>query len=185
LEAIDENKELVNPGERGRLVITKLWGTGTPIIRYTGMEDWITLGNGEKCSCGLKSPIFGRPVEGRVLSNIHLPDGRSIPPSQFLYITDVLNKLKTFKVKKYQIIQNIIDEIDILIEIDEDQRNEGPSFNLISEKIKKIYKENIGTNVKLNIKEVNKIEDDIETGKPAPLVVSNINTIESCKRKCK
>jgi len=177
--------ELVNPGERGRLVITKLWGTGTPIIRYTGMEDWITLGNGEKCSCGLKSPIFGRPVEGRILSNIHLPDGRSIPPSQFLYITDVLNKLKTFKVKKYQIIQNTIDEIDILIEIDEDQRNKEPSFNEISEKIKKIYKENIGTIVKLNIKEVNKIEDDTETGKPAPLVVSNINTIESCKRKCK
>jgi len=185
LEAVDENMELVNPGERGRLVITKLWGTGTPIIRYTGMEDWITLGNGEKCSCGLKSPIFGRPVEGRILSNIHLPDGRSIPPSQFLYITDVLNKLKTFKVKKYQIIQNTIDEIDILIEIDEDQRNKEPSFNEISEKIKKIYKENIGTNVKLNIKEVNKIEDDTETGKPAPLVVSNINTIESCKRKCK
>jgi len=72
LEAVDECFEPVSPGERGRLVITRLWGNGTPIIRYTGMEDWITLGNGESCSCGLKSPIFGKPVEGRILSNIQL-----------------------------------------------------------------------------------------------------------------
>jgi phenylacetate-CoA ligase len=185
LEAVDENMNLLNPGERGRLVITKLWGTGTPIIRYTGMEDWITLGNGEKCSCGLKSPIFGKPVEGRVLSNIILPDGRSIPPSQFLHITDVLNNLKTFKVKKYQIIQNNINEILFLIEIDKDLKNEGPSFNEISKKIKKIYEEKIGLKIKYNIKEVDKIEDDAETGKPAPLVVSNINKDETCKISCK
>jgi phenylacetate-CoA ligase len=180
LEAVDENMELVKPGERGRLVITKLWGSGTPIIRYTGMEDWITLGNGEKCSCGLNSPIFGRPVEGRVLSNIQLPDGRVIPPSQFLYITDVLNNLNSFKVKKYQIIQNKLDEIDILIEIDDDLRNQDPSFIALSKKIKNIYVKNIGSKVKLNIKEVDKIEDDADTGKPAPLVVSNININESC-----
>jgi phenylacetate-CoA ligase len=185
LEAVDDNMNLVNPGERGRLVITKLWGTGTPIIRYTGMEDWITLGNGEKCSCGLNSPIFGRPVEGRVLSNILLPDGRIIPPSQFLYITDVLNKLNTYKVKKYQIIQNTIDEIDILIEFDEDHRNDKPSINEISKKIRKKYEEKIGDKVKFNIKEVSKIEDDSETGKPAPLVVSNISSIKSCKSNCK
>jgi phenylacetate-CoA ligase len=184
LEAIDENKELVNPGERGRLVITKLWGTGTPIIRYTGMEDWITLGNGEKCSCGLNSPIFGRPVEGRILSNIILPDGRIIPPSQFLYITDVLNNLKSFKVKKYQIIQNKLDEINILIEIDEDLRNKYPSFDEISKKIKNIYEKNIGSKVKLNIIEIDKIEDDPETGKPAPLVVSNLNIADSCRNSC-
>jgi hypothetical protein len=145
------------------------------------MEDWITLGNGEKCSCGLKSPIFGRPVEGRVLSNIILPNGKIIPPSQFLHITDVLNNLNTFKVKKYQIIQNSIDEIIFLIEIDKDLKNEGTSFNEISKKIKKIYEEKIGLKIKYNIKEVDRIEDDAETGKPAPLVVSNINKDKICK----
>jgi hypothetical protein len=93
--------------------------------------------------------------------------------------------LKTFKVKKYQIIQNNINEIIFLIEIDKDLKNEGPSFNEISKKIKKIYEEKIGLKIKYNIKEVDKIEDDIETGKPAPLVVSNINKDETCKIACK
>lgn len=174
LEAVDENMYPVAPGERGRLVITRLWGNGTPIIRYTGMEDWITLSNGRKCSCGLRSPIFGKPVEGRVTSNIVLPDGKTYPPSDFLFITDVLKELKTFKVKKYQIVQNKIDEIDILIEIDNDLRNTHPSVTILKEKIKHAYENVTGSKVKINVKEIEKIKDDSESGKPAPLVISNI-----------
>ena len=39
IEAVDKNNELVAPGERGRIVLTRLWSGATPIIRYTGMED--------------------------------------------------------------------------------------------------------------------------------------------------
>jgi len=160
LEAVDENMELVGPGERGRLVITKLWGNGTPIIRYTGMEDWITPGNGEKCSCGLKSPIFGRPVEGRVLSNIVLPDGRIFPPSAFLFISSVLHELGTFKVKRFQIVQNKVDEIDILLVIDEDLRDRGPSFDEIAKKIQNVYQGKTGPDVAITVREVGEIKDD-------------------------
>jgi len=175
LEAVDENLNPVANGERGRLVITRLWGNGTPIIRYTGMEDWITLGSGEKCNCGLNSPIFGRPVEGRVLSNIILPDGTVYPPSGFLFIVNVLKDFKTYKVKKYQIIQRKLDEIEILIEIDEDMRNDSPSFDELSKKIKKVYTEKTKSKVKIIVTEVDKIKDDPTTGKPAPLVISEIN----------
>lgn len=173
LEAVDEKMNLVEPGERGRLVITKLWGNGTPIIRYTGMEDWITLDNGKKCSCGLKSPIFDKPVEGRISSNIVLPNGQVYPPSRFLFITDVLRDLKTFKVKKYQIVQDKINEIDILIEIDNDLRNKGIPVSELINKIKLAYQNVTGPKVKINVKEVEKIDDDPDSGKPAPLIISN------------
>jgi len=181
LEAVDENMEPVGPDERGRLVITKLWGRGTPIIRYTGMEDWITLSNGKKCSCGLKSPIFGKPVEGRVNSNIVLPNGRVYPPSAFLFISAVLHELKTFKVKRFQIVQNKVDEIDILLVIDEDLRDTDPSFNEIARKIQKIYHRKTGPDVAITVREVREIKDDPNTGKPAPIVVSYVNAKDACK----
>ncbi len=180
LEAMDNNMEPVAPNERGQLVITRLWGNGTPIIRYTGMQDWITLGDGETCSCGLKSPIFGRPVEGRISSNIILPNGKIIPPSEFLFIAPVLSELKTFKVKRYQIIQQHINIIDIHLVIDEDQKNNEPHFDTIAKKIKNIYQQKTCTNVNITVTEVNEIKDDPNTGKPAPLIISNINTKKSC-----
>ncbi len=180
VEAVDENLKPVAPGERGHLVLTKLWGSGTPIIRYTGMQDWITLSNGEKCNCGLKSPIFGKPVEGRVKSNIVLPDGRIFPPSAFLFISSVLHELGTFKVKRFQIVQNKVDEIDILLVVDEDLRDKGASFNEIAKKIQKVYQKKTGPDVTITVREVREIEDDPDSGKPAPIVVSHVNTMEAC-----
>ena len=181
LEAVDENMEVVAPGERGKLVLTKLWGNGTPLIRYTGMEDWISLGNGKKCSCGLNSPILEKPLEGRVMSNIILPNGKVYLPSEFLFITSVLKDLKAYKVRKFQIVQKKINEIDILLVIDDDLRNTGIPFEEIAEKIKKIYIEKTGPDVKITVKEINEIEDDPDSGKPAPIVISYVNLNEACE----
>lgn len=181
LEAVDENMEIVAPGERGRLVLTKLWGKGTPLIRYTGMEDWITLGNGKKCTCGLNSPILEKPLEGRVVSNIILPNGKVYPPSEFLFITSILKDMKAYNVRKFQIIQKKIDEIDILLVIDNDIIDNGPKFDTIAEKIKKVYAKEIGPDVMLTVKEVKQIEDDPDSGKPAPIIVSYVNMNNTCK----
>ncbi|RLF40467.1 MAG: hypothetical protein DRN12_05360 [Thermoplasmata archaeon] len=174
IEAIDEDMKPVAPGERGRIVLTKLWGRGTPIIRYTGMNDWITLGNGEKCSCGLKSPIFGRPVEGKISFNIVLPDGQIIPPSRFLFISEILLNLGTFKVKRFQIIQKKIDEIDILLVIDRDLKEDKPSFDEMAKRIKERYLKETGPEVEINVIEVEEIKEEI-SGKPAPILISYVN----------
>lgn len=181
VEAVDENMEPVAPGERGRLVLTRLWGSGTPFIRYTGMDDWITLGDGKKCNCGLHSPIFGKPVEGRVMSNIVLPNGKVFPPSAFLFISSVLRDLKEYKVKKFQIVQRKIDEIDILLVIDDDFRDTGASFEEIARRIKKVYTKETGPEVQITVKEVKEIKDDPDSGKPAPIVVSQVNPSIACK----
>ena len=115
------------------------------------------------------------------MSNIILPNGKIFPPSEFLFISIVLKKLGTYKVKKFQIVQRKLDEIDILIVIDDDLRKTGPSFDEIAKKIKNVYSEKTGPNVKIRVEEVDEIKDDSESGKPAPLVVSYANINDSCK----
>jgi phenylacetate-CoA ligase len=181
LEAVDKNMNIVSPGERGRLVLTKLWGNGTPLIRYTGMQDWITLGNGKKCKCGLNSPILDRALEGRVISNIILPNGKIYPPSKFLFLTKVLKEKKAYYIRKFQVIQKKIDEIEIQLMLDNDLKKSTDSFDKLSKKIKEVYKKEIGPEVKITVKEVEKIYDDPKSGKPAPLVVTNVNMNGTCK----
>jgi phenylacetate-coenzyme A ligase PaaK-like adenylate-forming protein len=183
LEAIDQNNQLVTPGERGHLVLTRLWGKGTPIIRYTGMDDWITLSEEhEICSCGLHSPILKKPVEGRMRTNIVLPNGTVFPPGAFCFIEPVLNDFHTFKVKQYQVIQKKINEIEILLVIDEDLRNVGASVEEIMMGIKKLYQMKTGPNVIISIREVPEIKGDAKSGKPAPIVVSFVSREEGYKQ---
>jgi phenylacetate-CoA ligase len=178
VEAVDENGELVAPGERGHIVITRLWGKGTPIIRYTGMDDWVKISSDEKCNCGLKTDILIHGVEGRMRANIVLPNGKVFPPGAFCFISPVLHKLKTFKVRQYQVIQKKIDEIEILLVIDDDLRDVGPSVDIIMKNIKEIYKKKVGPQVKVNVREVKEIKNKENPRKPPPIVVSHVRLEE-------
>jgi len=178
LEAINGANELVPSGERGHVVITRLWGKGTPIIRYTGMDDWVKLSPGKMCDCGLTTPVIVGGIEGRMRANIILPNGKVFPPGAFCFISPVLHKLNTFKVKRYQIVQRKIDEIDILLVIDEDLRNVGPSVDVIFNNIRESYMKKIGPGVTINVKEVNKIENIKNASKPPPIVVSHVKLEE-------
>lgn len=181
VEAIDEEGELVSNGERGHLVITRLWGRGTPIIRYTGMDDWVKISDEEECSCGFKTPILINGVEGRMRANIVLPNGKIFPPGAFCFITPVLHKLKTFKVIQYQIIQKKIDEIEILLVIDEDLRDIGPSVDEISKNIKEMYIKKTEDSANINVKEVKEIKHDKDVRKPPPIVISHVKVEDGYK----
>lgn len=174
VEAIDEDGEVVSPGERGHMVLTRLWGRGTPIIRYTGMDDWIKLSDESDCACGLRTPTLINGVEGRIRSTIILPDGKIFPPGAFCFISPVLHKLKTFKVKQYQIIQRKIDQIEILLVIDENLRDVGPPVELICEKIKEVYREKVGPGVEIIVREVDEIKNEKNPSKPPPIVISYV-----------
>ena len=178
LEAIDRNHDPVSPGERGHLVITRLFGRGTPIIRYTGMDDWITLGDHERCSCGLRSPILKKPVEGRMRTNVVLPSGKVFPPGAFCFIEPVLHDLHTFKIQQYQVVQKTTHEIEILLVVDEELRYVGPSITQIMEGIQNAYQRKTGPDVNITIREVPEIRADPHSGKPAPIVVSKVSREE-------
>lgn len=180
-EAIDDNGELVAPGERGHLVMTRMWGRGTPMVRYTGMDDWVRIIPIKKCKCGLTTPVIDGGVEGRKRANIVLPSGKVFPPGAFCFVEPLLTKYKSFVVKKYQIVQRKVDEIDILLVIDEDLRNVGVSIDVIKNEIKENYEKKVGPEVTVNIKEVDEIKNDDNPGKPAPIVVSHVTLKEGYK----
>ncbi len=179
VETINEKNEPLKDGKRGHIVITRLFGKGVPIIRYTGMDDWVTLVKYYECSCGICGPILKNGVEGRVSNRIILKDGRVFPAQSFELVSLVLKKLGTRKVKQFQIVQHSLEEIEILINIDEEQRNIGPSVKLIINKIKEIYEEKCGLKKEIIIREVDKIKSP--KNKPEPIVISKVNFEEGLK----
>lgn len=172
VEAIDEDRQLVENGKRGHIVVTRLFGKATPIVRYTGLDDWVVLEDDLECACGLHTPVLKGGVEGRKSDSIILPDGRLFPAASFASLYSILNELKTRKVKQFQIVQKKLDEIDILVIVDEDLRNSGPSVETIFEKIREIHQKKAGPNVQITVKEVSDIPS--QKGKPAPLVISHV-----------
>ena len=176
VETINENMENVGPGKIGQIVVTRLFGKATPLIRYTGLDDWITLSEDYECGCGFCTSTFKEGVEGRRSTSILLPDGRVYPSASFAILSVVLNKMKTRKVKQFQIVQRKLDEIEILIVIDEELRNETPPIDDLFKKIKEIYQEKVGQQIKINVKEVKEIKS--MPNKPAPLVVSKLTQKE-------
>jgi phenylacetate-CoA ligase len=174
VESLDENLNVLSEGKLGHIVITRLFGRGTPIVRYIGMDDWVKLVESYSCNCGLNTPIIKDGVRGRVNTNVILPDGRVFPSASFAIISVILNDLKIKKVRQFQIVQKKIDQIDILIVIDEDLRDVGMSIDLIFKHIKEVYEKKVGSGVAINVKEVNEIKSI--KGKPAPLLISHIKT---------
>jgi phenylacetate-CoA ligase len=172
LETINEEMNPVESGNRGHVVVTRLYGKATPFVRYTGMDDWVAISEDEECACGLHTPVLKGGVEGRKSDSVVLPDGRVFPAASFASLYSILNELKTRKVKQFQIVQKKLDEIDILVIIDEDLRNIGPSLEMIFEKIREIHQKKAGPGVQITVREVTDIPS--QKGKPAPLVISHI-----------
>lgn len=180
IEAVDEEMNVVPPNKKGHVVMTRLFGKGTPLIRYTGLDDWVTITPEYKCECGLCTPILKNGVEGRQSTSVVLTNGRVIPAASFEIVSLILKDLKTFKVTQFQIIQNKIDEIDILLVIDDKLRDKPPSIDVIFKKIKEVYEERFGSDIEFNIKEVKEIKSP--KGKPLPLVISKIKPEEGFKK---
>jgi len=72
LEILDSNGNPCRPGEIGRVVVTPLYSTAQPLIRYDH-QDLATLG--EQCSCGRTLPVLSSFL-GRVAHLFRHPDGR-------------------------------------------------------------------------------------------------------------
>ncbi|MEM4257616.1 MAG: hypothetical protein QXL17_00480 [Candidatus Thermoplasmatota archaeon] len=172
IEAIDDQGNRVSPGEIGHIVLTRLFGRGTPFIRYTGMDDWVSIIDEYACPCGLTTPILHGGVAGRANTSIILPDGRLFPAASFAILSVVLKELKTNKVKQFQIIQQTLNRIDILLVIDPDLRDADPPVDVLMQKIQEIYEKKVGPEVTITVKEVESIPSP--KNKPAPLVISHV-----------
>jgi len=177
-EFLDANGDPVSSGEPGHITMTRFFGKGTPFIRYTGLDDVLTPLY-ETCPCGLHSQLIKR-IDGRRVNQIKSPDGRYITPVYFTRGIDAaLQNLNTDKVLQYQIVQQKVDKIDILIVVNEDKRNEPPRIEILIEEIKKEYYKLFGDTFEFDIKEVDKVIGSNNKNKPPPYSISKINGTEN------
>lgn len=107
LEILDENNEVLPPGNEGRIVITSLYNKAHPMIRY----DIGDTGMLSKKST-LKKPILQKLI-GRTSDIAHLPDGKVVPGLTFYYVTKTIIE-DTGNIKEFIIIQTKIDEFQVI-----------------------------------------------------------------------
>lgn len=156
LEFLDENMEYVDSNEPGKLVITRLLCGGTPIIRYTGIDD-IIIPTDKSCRCDNKSNLI-KEIIGRSIDTIILPNGKIVPPLSLTAIPiNTMEHLKSDMIKQFQIIQRKVDEIEVLIVINKECKTKIETDKLFNE-LKRRFEERLGKDVHVEIKEVDKIE---------------------------
>jgi len=154
---IIENGRYVSSKEPGHVVVTKLYGVGTPIIRYIAMDD-IAAPLEKTCSCGMPGELLEK-VYGRDILSLYLEDGKVLLPASISQVfSRILYELKTNKVIDLQVIQHSFKKIEINVVIDENLRNKGPSTEEIFSIIEKGFHEKVGSNVEIFIKEAKKID---------------------------
>lgn len=174
IEFLDENNQPVNFGEPGHIIVTKLYGHGTPIVRYTGIDD-IAIPTEEKCNCGINTQII-KKIEGRSIDLIYLPNGNILSPLCITGIpAKVMEDLNTYKIEQFQIIQKKVNEIEVLIIINKKTRNIGPPVEKIFNELRKRFQDTIGSDVKILVKEV----EEVYKNKPSDklkVVISNVSS---------
>lgn len=171
------NGHPVSSGEAGELVITKLYGRGTPVLRYTAINDIVAPRDGA-CSCGMVGSLIQK-VYGRNDLALYLPDGTVLLPSAFSEIySRVLYELQTNKVKNTKIIQYDLTTLEIQVVIDEQLRMVGPSVEEVFLFLKKGFEQKVGPQVTVMVTEVASVDTS-----QGPRIVSNVDpTTYSIKR---
>jgi len=158
----------VKSKEPCEMIITKLYGLGTPIIRYNSVND-IVAPLYEKCSCGMSGDLIYK-IYGRNDLSVYLPDGKLLLPSS---ITDIFGKvlyeLRTRKIKDNMIIQHDLKKIEVQIVFDREIRNDTTSVDEIFSVLRKGFQEKIGSEIDIIFKEVKKISSN------RPRIISKLN----------
>ena len=133
MESMDEHNNPTPKGNPGHLVITRLYGKGTPIIRYTGIED-IIVPIEQQTQCGITTEMLSR-IEGRSADMLVLSNGRLLSPLTITGIpAKVMQQYSSYKIDQFQIIQHREDDIEIVIVINEQKRHQGiPVETLLKE----------------------------------------------------
>ncbi len=177
LESLDKDNNILSKECSGRLALTKLYGYGTPLIRYMGMGDIISLKEG-CCDCGLPTDLI-KCVHGRIKETIVLPDNKIVYPRA---VSDLIGKvmynLRTNKIDRIQLVQRDINKIDILVIIDEEKREIGCPVEKLFNELENNFSNLFGKNIFIDIKDVKKLESEDKNEESTPGILTKINAEE-------
>jgi hypothetical protein len=73
---------------------------------------------------------------------------------------------------QYQVVQKSSDKIDILVVIDDKQRDASPTVDILFKEIKKQYQKVFGDAFEFKVKEVKKVIGSDNPSKPPPIIIS-------------
>ncbi|MCX6663962.1 MAG: hypothetical protein NTZ75_06905 [Euryarchaeota archaeon] len=164
LEIIDVDGE-ESSGKPGAVVVTKLYGHGTPIIRYTGIDDVITPSR-STCSCGLADGLI-ESIHGRRGDALLLPNKKLACISLFdTVIGATLSEMNTIRVKRIQLIQQTLDKIEIKIALDDNGKKQEPLTDELFSRIRTNLLKRFGSDIDLIITHVDGFDSK------APYVIS-------------
>jgi len=176
VEIVDEEGNIVEPGQDGRVLITCIdEGLGTPIIRYSGLAD-VGVIMKEKCSCGLNTPVLGQ-IKGRQVDSICLPDGKVYHAfSLTIPMEKIQREYGEGIIRNYQIVQYELDLVEIGIVSNNDSAEAGLFFAM-KKNIEKTYQDFFGEDIRLRVeeKDASSFLMSNKKGVPNPLVVSMID----------
>jgi len=112
IEVVDRQNRPCPPGETGRILLTDLCNHAFPFIRYE-IGDVGVMSGDDPCPCGVTLPRLAR-LEGRIADLIVLRDRILTPPNFSVLFSDRRG------IKAYQIRQDSMDRLDVLIVPDHD-----------------------------------------------------------------
>lgn len=142
-EVLDENDQ---PAQSGRLVVTSFTNEGTPLIRYDIGDSIVMEDENVHCDCGNHNPLV-KEILGRIDDYVYSPENGKIN------LGNVSNTLKDTKgIIQFQVIQNEIDKINILVVKDNRDYNQK-----VEEKFLHNWRERVGNQMKIEISYVNEI----------------------------
>ena len=122
VEVVDEGGHPTPSGQEGNIVITDLFNTAMPFVRYA-IGDRAVAGF-DTCSCGRGLPLL-KKVVGRQLDILQLPDGRTVPGEFFPHL------IKDYPaIRQFQVVQVRPNAIDLKLVVDQDAWNDESSDSL-------------------------------------------------------
>ncbi|RLF32904.1 MAG: hypothetical protein DRN07_03910, partial [Thermoplasmata archaeon] len=157
LEFLDDRGEPVAFGTPGHIVVTKLYGNATPIIRYNGLNDFV-IPLERSCDCGINTPLI-ESVAGRMVDALVMPSGAIIPPFAVTGIpAKVMERLNSDIVQQFQIVQEDYDRIIVSLVMEADRTN-GEKKQVMGE-IQREFEKRMEEGVTVQVREVEKIPSE-------------------------
>ena len=108
---MDEAGREVAAGESGRVLVTTLENYLMPLVRYEIGDH--AIATSARCGCGRTLPLLGR-VLGRSMNLFRKPDGG------YMASWKVVNPLRKFEMKQFQMVQKLVDSFVIRYVADSD-----------------------------------------------------------------
>jgi phenylacetate-CoA ligase len=173
LEFLDKNNNPVSFNKSGHVIVTRLYGIDTPIIRYNGLED-IATPIENKNNCKISGQMI-KKIEGRKTDLITLTNGQTVSPLTITGIpANIMEEYRSYIIKQFQIVQNKKSELEIHIVIDDKKQNKGLSKEILITELTNRINIQLNNKIKTIVKEKKRLESEKSSDK-FKVFVSNIN----------